>query len=180
MLGMVFTELLEMIEQTFSFETADAVIARAGSRGAWTSVGYYPDAELTALVAALSAETNIPEDTLLHAYGRHLFGRFVAGFPSFFADHTDAMSFLAGLESRVHTEVRKLYAGAQPPLFVLGDGPDGARILDYHSPRAMWRFAQGLLEGCLEHFGRDVAGLGVEDLSGGAGTYVRFTIPVAA
>jgi hypothetical protein len=180
MLGMVFTELLEMVEQAYSFDVADAVIARAGARGAYTAVGEYPDEELMALVSALSAETGVAAPDLLHAYGRHLFGRFVAGFPIFFDGHRDAMTFLAGLEGRVHTEVRKLYAGSKPPLFVLSDGPNGARLLDYHSPRALWRFAQGLLEACLAHFGHDAEGLLVEDLSGGAGTHVRFTIPGVA
>lgn len=39
MLGMVFTELLEMVEEVWSFEVADAVLARAGSSGVYTSVG---------------------------------------------------------------------------------------------------------------------------------------------
>jgi hypothetical protein len=180
MLGMVFTELLEMVEQKFSFDLADAVIARAGARGAYTAVGDYPDTELMALVGALSDETGVPSQDLLYAYGRHLLGRFIAGFPMFFAGHADALSFLAGLEGRVHTEVRKLYAGSRPPLFELSRAPDGAHLLDYHSSRALWRFAQGLLEACLEHFGHPSEGLGVEDLSGGAGTHVRFTIPAAA
>ena len=178
MMGMVFTEFLEMIESKHSFDVADAVLARAGSHGAFTSVGTYPDAEFVALLQALSAHTGQSEGDLLHAFGKHLFGRFQAGFPAFFEHHTDAFSFLAGLETRVHTEVRKLYASARTPYFELHPAAAGVRILEYRSDRGLWRFAHGLLEATMEHFGRPGHPIRVEDVSGGAGTTVRFHIAV--
>ncbi len=178
MMGMVFTEFLEMIESKHSFDLADAVLAQAGSDGAFTSVGTYPDAEFVALLSALSAQTGRSEGDLQHDFGKHLFGLFQAGFPAFFAHHTDAFSFLGGLETRVHTEVRKLYASARTPYFELFPAENGVRILEYRSDRALWRFAHGLLEATLEHFGRPSDRIRVEDMSGGAGTTVRFHIPV--
>ena len=50
MMGMVYTELLDMIETEFSFDMVDAVIERAGVSGTYTSVGNYSDDELFALV----------------------------------------------------------------------------------------------------------------------------------
>jgi hypothetical protein len=118
----------------------------------------------------------VPVPDLLHAYGTHLFGRFLALFPAFFEAHTDARSFLKGLESHVHTEVRKLYPTAHPPMFTWSDLPDGGLALEYRSRRALWRFAQGLLDATLAHYGGG-HGLGaVTDLSDGAGTHVRFDI----
>lgn len=176
MMGMVFTELLEMVEQKFSFETADAVVRRAGARGSYTSVGNYDDAELVALVVALSAETDIPVPDLLHAYGVHLFGRFHALFPHYFTPHADAPAFLRGLESHVHTEVRKLYEAARPPLFTWEPTAGGGGTLEYRSPRGLARFAQGLLEACLAHYGGGHRLASVVDLSGGASTHVRFDV----
>lgn len=177
MLGMVFTELLEMVEQQHSFALADRIVEKAGARGSYTSVGDYPDSELVALVVALSEETGTPVPQLLRAYGRHLFGRFYAGFPQFFADSPNAAHFLAGLESRVHTEVRKLYPQARPPVFELVRTPQGEHVLDYVSQRGLAEFAWGLLEAVLEHYGHDPAQLRVEDLSGGSGKHVRFRLP---
>lgn len=176
MLGMVFTELLDMVESKFSLDMVDAIIERSGAKGSYTSVGNYEDAELVSLVVALSAETNIPVPDLLHVYGRHLFGRFVALYGQFFTPHDSALTLLAGLESHVHTEVRKLYANARPPLFTLTEAPDGAMWLDYQSKRGLWRFAQGLLESCLEHYGSKQKLDDVRDLSDGAGTHVRFVL----
>ncbi|MFZ9888744.1 MAG: heme NO-binding domain-containing protein [Myxococcota bacterium] len=176
MMGMVFTELLEMVETKFSFETVDAIVARAGAKGSYTSVGNYDDGELFALVGALAEETGIAVPDLLYAYGQHLFGRFFALFPQFFTSHTTAPSFLAGLESHVHTEVRKLYPVAHPPLFTSTTAPDGSVLLEYRSPRGLWRFAQGLLEACLVHYGAGHRLGDIEDLSSGAGTHVRFQL----
>ncbi|MFM8978861.1 MAG: heme NO-binding domain-containing protein [Planctomycetia bacterium] len=177
MLGMVFTELLQMVEQQHSFAVADRIVERAGARGAYTSVGYYPDSELMALVEALSAETGTPVPELLRAYGRHLLGCFRAGFPAFFDEAPTAEIFLERLESHVHAEVRKLYATARPPVFELVRTPQGELVLDYVSSRGLADFAEGLLEGVLEHYRVDPTGLRREDLSGGVGTHVRFRLP---
>jgi hypothetical protein len=180
MMGMVFTELLDMVEEKFSIDMVDRVIARAGSRGSYTSVGNYDDAELVAIVVALADETGVAVPDLLHAYGGHLFGRFYGMFPAFFDPHADALSFLRGLESHVHTEVRKLYPAAQPPMFSWQDRPDGGIELTYASRRALGVFAKGLLEACLAHYGDAHRLVGMEDLSAGAGTQVRFTLVPAA
>jgi hypothetical protein len=174
MLGMVFCELLEMIEQRFSFEMADAVLARAGLAGTWTAVGNYDDADLVALVVSLSAESGVPVPELLRAYGHHLFGVFRDRYGQFMAHHTRSIDFFAVLESHVHTEVRKLYPTSRPPLFELVDLGGGRQGLDYRSDRALGDFAHGLIEASLTHFGEDASTLSREDLSDGAGTHVRF------
>jgi Haem-NO-binding len=176
MMGMVFTELLDMVEERHSLDVVDKVLARAGARGSYTSVGNYDDAELVAIVVALSEESGVPVPDLLHAYGEHLFGRFYTLFPQFFDVHGDALAFLRGLESHVHTEVRKLYPVAHPPLFSSVERADGGIDLDYRSRRALGVFARGLLEACLRHYGGRHHLAHVEDLSGGAGTHVRFRI----
>jgi hypothetical protein len=173
-MGMVFTELMEMVETKFSFDLADRVIARSGTRGTWTAVGNYDDAELFAVVTALSEETNLPVSDLLYAYGRHLHGRFMVMYPSFFHDHADAFAFLLGLESRIHTEVRKLWPEARPPLFepvVTAQGMD----LRYSSRRGLARLARGLLDASFDLHGPAVV-IEEIDLSDGAGTQVMFRV----
>jgi hypothetical protein len=173
-MGMVFTELMEMVETKFSFDLADRVIARSGTRGTWTAVGNYDDAELFAVVNALSEETNVPVSDLLYAYGRHLHGRFMLMQPAFFDGHADAFAFLLGLEARIHTEVRKLWPEARPPLFepiVTAQGMD----LRYSSRRGLARLARGLLDASFDHHGPAVV-IEEIDLSDGAGTQVMFRV----
>lgn len=177
MMGMVYTELLEMIEARFSFDMVDAVLERSGASGSYTSVGDYADEELVGIVVALSEETQTPVSDLLYAYGEYLGGRFVELFPAFFNAHTSALEFLKGLESHVHTEVRKLYPNAKPPLFAWTTDED-AFLLTYHSERGLWKFAEGLLTKCLNHYGDSQYIQDIVDHSGGAGTHVEFRLAV--
>ena len=77
MLGVVFTTLIEMLEENVSPEFADEVIteAKLDNDGAYTSVGYYPFSEMQKILGVLVAKTGKPPEELLHGFGYYLFGR---------------------------------------------------------------------------------------------------------
>lgn len=154
MKGMVFTEFLEMVEAKFSADMVDDIIADSNlpNGGAYTAVGTYDHEELVKMVVALSNRTKIPAPALVQVFGEHLFGRFNALYPSFFAGISSAMDFLEGIETIIHTEVRKLYPDAQLPKFDCKRSPDGLTML-YSSPRHFGDLAEGLIKGAVAHFG---------------------------
>lgn len=155
MKGIVFTEFLDLVESRFSLQVVDRIVDGADlpSGGAYTAVGTYPHGEMVALVSALSRETGLTVAQLLHVYGEHLFTRFVALYPAFFEDVPGALEFLFEIETRIHTEVRKLYPDAELPSFeCVRESPDRL-VMDYRSSRHMADFAHGLIDGCLAHFG---------------------------
>jgi hypothetical protein len=154
MKGMVFTEFLEMVESKFSADMVDDIIDDAAlpSGGAYTAVGTYDHAELVAMVIALSKRTDIAASTLVGVFGEHLFGRFHALYPVFFQGVTSALDFLEGIETVIHTEVRKLYPDAQLPQFDCTRSADGLQML-YSSPRHFGDLADGLIRGAIAHFG---------------------------
>jgi Haem-NO-binding len=154
MKGMVFTEFLEMVESKFSADMVDDIIDDSDlpSGGAYTAVGTYDHAELVSMVVALSKRTDIAVPTLVGVFGEHLFGRFHALYPSFFEGVTSALDFLEGIETVIHTEVRKLYPDAQLPQFDCTRSPDGLQML-YSSPRHFGDLAEGLIKGAVAHFG---------------------------
>jgi Haem-NO-binding len=151
--GIVFTEFMEMVEQTFSAEVLDDVIDKADlpNSGAYTAVGTYDHAELVRMVLALSEHVNIPPARLIRDFGRHLFGRFFHIYPSFFQHVDDVLTFLNGIETIIHTEVRKLYPEAQLPSFDCQLTDTGIDMV-YHSPRHFEELAHGLIEGAVAHF----------------------------
>lgn len=154
MKGVVFTEFLDMVAENFSDDVVDDIIddAKLPSGGIYTAVGTYPHAELGRLVIELSKKTGHKVPDLLRAYGVHLFGRFLAGYPVFFKDIADSFGFLQTIESIVHVEVRKLYQDAELPSFEsVQVSPDRMQLV-YRSPRCLGDFAQGLMEGCFAHF----------------------------
>lgn len=157
MKGMVFTELLEMVEANWSLDMVDAMIdgADVASGGAYTSVGTYPYEEIIALVTTLSRLTDISPPDLVRAFGKHLFGRFALAYPRFFEGAKGSFAFLAGIEDVIHAEVRKLYPDAELPTFEVETHGDGLS-LTYFSEHPFADLAHGLIEGCVAHFGEAI------------------------
>ncbi len=177
MKGIVFTEFLEMVEQRFTADLADDIIDAANlpSGGVYTAVGTYPHQEIVALVQALSARSGIGVAELLRGFGQHLFGRFAVAYPGFFTTTHNALSFLAGIEDIIHAEVRKLYPDAELPKFDVEAHTSRQLVLRYRSGRHFEDLAEGLIEGCITHFG---GGISVErqQVDRGPDRSERFTL----
>ncbi len=165
MLGMVFTELLDMVEARFSPELADRALQRADlpHGGAYTSVGYYPHQEIVRIVQAVSEESGHSPDVLIRTFGEHLLGRFARAYPELFAGKPTLYDFLASIDSHIHVEVHKLYPEARLPRFEVLDRGARHLRLAYRSPRKMSALAEGLIEGAAKHFGEPQAVRCVED-----------------
>jgi len=177
MKGMVFTEFLEMVEDLFSPEIADRVIegSELQSGGVYTAVGTYDHNELVQLVTQLSTVTGVAVPHLLHTFGKHLFGRFVVSYPQFFAGVGSAFAFLEHVEDYIHVEVRKLYPNAELPGFEYDTSESRRLTILYRSTRPFADLAEGLILGCIEHFGEQID-IQREDLSNGLGTCARFSL----
>jgi hypothetical protein len=177
MKGMIFTEFLNMVEETFSLNMVDQIIESSAlpSGGAYTAVGTYPHSEIVQLVVNLSRETAIPVPTLLHSFGKRLFQSFSVRYAHFLNHTPSAFAFLEKLESYVHAEVKKLYPEAELPKFECEKLSGGRMSMIYRSHRSMADVAHGLMEGCFDHFHENVA-IEREDLSEGNGSIVRFIL----
>ena len=177
MKGIVFTELLEMVEETFSMRLANKIVdeSELPSGGIYTSVGTYEVSEMIALVTALSKETQIPAPKLVHAFGHHLFGRFHETFPQFFINIDNCFDFLSNVEDYIHIEVRKLYPDAALPKFDCEIAPDRSSMtMVYRSPRCLSDLADGLIHGCIEHYNEPI--VVSRDLIEADGSVVRFVM----
>ncbi len=156
MLGLVFTELIEMVEDHFSPELADAVLQDAGLShgGAYTAVGYYEHGELMRLVQALSARSGLPVDSLVQVFGKHLLGRFTQRYPQFFEHAPTLFDLLASVDNHIHVEVRKLYGSATLPTFSVLTRDARHLVMRYTSPRGLHELARGLILGAADFYGQ--------------------------
>jgi hypothetical protein len=156
---------------------ADRIIqaAHVPSGGAYTSVGTYDHGEMWSLVAELSKATEIPAPDLLRSFGQHLFGRFVLGFPRRFQGISSAFDFLQTVDGVIHMEVHKLYPDAELPRFEVLERSENRMVLLYQSLRHFADLAEGLIQGCGEHFGQPLS-IVRENLPADAGSRVRFTL----
>lgn len=175
MKGVVFTEFSEMVEERFGLAVADAVLEASPNKGAYTAVGDYDFRELVAMVGALAQETDVPAPALVEAFGHHLFGRFVVAYPQMFVGISTALDLLEQVENHIHVQVRKLYPKAELPRFEVER--DGSTLyMNYASPRCLGDLAQGLIQGCLDHY--ETKGTVTSEPQNEAGSVVRFTVTV--
>ncbi len=182
MKGIIFTEFIEMAEETFSLEVVDEMFQQVDlpSGGIYTAVGTYDHSEIVQLVVQLSKQVDMPVPQLLHAFGLRLFETFTERYGHFFAQVTSAFTFLESVEGYIHIEVRKLYPDAELPSFDCKRYPDGRMSMTYESQRGFADVAHGLIEGCFKHFGEAVE-IARTDLSNGSGKLVEFVFsPVPA
>ncbi|WP_309383905.1 heme NO-binding domain-containing protein [Cerasicoccus frondis] len=157
MKGMVFTELLDMVEDKFGIDMVDSILEDADlpvSHGAYTAVGTYPHEEIVSIVMQLSKHSGLPPDALLKVFGEHLFARFHGAYPQFFSGSTSSFDFLQNIDQYIHVEVRKLYPDAELPAFDCERNGNQLKMV-YTSTRHMESFAEGLIRGCLSHFGEE-------------------------
>ena len=178
MKGIVFREFIDMIEDEFSPETADAIIRASdlSTSGAYTSVGTYPHSEMVTLVSNLSTQTGQPVPALLHDFGRHLFKRFTLIHPQYVTNYRSAFELLQQLDGNIHVEVKKLYSDAELPSFRYEELPDGGMHFDYCSHRALADFAEGLIAGCIEYFGQTITISRTDLPADELGAHTRFTL----
>lgn len=177
MKGIVFTEFLEMVEDTFSPAVADEMISSSNlpSNGFYTTVGTYDHKEMVEMVTQLSRLTDVPIGDLLEKYGVYLFTRLIEGYPAFLNGINDSFEFLKTIEDHIHVEVMKLYPEAELPRFKYEQPDEQTLILRYASPRGLGAFAYGMMEGCFAYFEEDVEVL-QKDVSNEKEQIIEFTL----
>lgn len=177
MKGMVFTEFLEMVEDVFGWEMAEDIVDDSDlpSGGVYTAVGTYPHSEMVSMVVTLSEKSGIAIPDLLKTFGKHLFGRFASLYGSFFEEVTSTFTFLESIDQYIHVEVRKLYPDADLPEFKYEKPSEDELVMIYSSERPFADFAEGLIMGCIAHFGEEIA-VSRENLNGGTGNAARFSL----
>lgn len=177
MKGMVFTEFLEMVEDKFDATMVEKIIddSELSSNGIYTAVGTYPFQDMAQLITHLSKHSGIAVNDLIRTFGLYLFGRLTQAYPVFLEGIDDCFTFLENVHDFIHVEVKKLYPDAELPSFDCQRSGPNQLIMDYRSPRCLGDLAQGLIEGCAEHFDQTILIERHTDPAGG-GSQERFIL----
>jgi hypothetical protein len=152
MKGVVFNLLEQLVARDFGEDTWDALLDASGLDGVYTSLGSYPDEDLSKLVSAATDALAMPADEVVSWLGRNALPLFAGYYPQLFEPHDSTRSFVLTLNDIIHPEVRKLYPGADVPEFDF-DLREGVLVMGYRSPRKLCSFAEGLLLGAADHYG---------------------------
>lgn len=159
MKGVVFTELIDMVENKFGADMMDDILDECNleTGGAYTAVGTYDHKELLEIVGGLSKKTDRSIKDLITLYGHHLFFRFHEMMPQFFEKPKSAFDFLESVHNYIHVEVKKLYPDAVLPEFKTKRREDETFIMIYTSHCPFADFAEGLIKGCIDFYGEDIS-----------------------
>ena len=177
MKGIVFTEFLQLVEEKFGYDMVDKLllIAKPENEGAYTAVGTYDHTELIQLVVTLSKEIDAEVSDLVKLFGGYLFKKFSAAYSDLIFSNVDnSFDFLENVDGYIHGEVRKLYPGAELPVFEYNRPDDQTLEVLYKSSRPFADLCEGLMGACISHFGEDIE-VEREDLSHD-GTSAKFTL----
>ncbi len=158
MKGVVFTELLDMVEGKFGEDMVEDILddCELESDGAYTTVGTYDHKEFIKIVTALSKHSEISVKDIVIQYGHHLFFRFNKLMPEFFEGPKSAFEFLESVHNHIHVEVKKLYPDAALPSFKTHRQSSDTLIMIYTSKCPFADFAQGLIQGTADFYKDDI------------------------
>jgi hypothetical protein len=161
MKGIIFNLLEEVVTQEHGEEAWEDLLDRSGAEGVYTSLGSYPDQEFVALLQALPGGVGPTPSELFRWFGRAAIPLLAQRYPVFFEGHDSTRSLLQALNDIIHPEVRKLYPGAEVPIFDLDpipglELPDHTVVMGYRSGRRLCALAEGFIHGTADHFGERV------------------------
>lgn len=154
MRGVVFTELIEFVENALGFEVADKMIemAKLHHSGAYTQGGNYPFDEMQKLLQSLCQITKKEPNELLYIFGEHLFTVLVKLYGRDIEQIGSSLNFIDSVENYVHVEVKKLYPDADLPRFETIKKEENSLTLIYQSNKKLEAFAHGLMVACGRFF----------------------------
>lgn len=159
MKGVIFNVLEEFIVENWGEDVYEEILGKcpvhmhAGHIGP----GTYADADMVTIVTKTCERLKVAPDDALRAFGRFLFPRLLARYPSVADGLDDPYELMRRIDDAIHVEVRKLVPEANTPRILcapLPDGGDGA-IVTYQSSRKLCAAFTGLLQGVGDRFGCD-------------------------
>lgn len=160
MKGIIFNLLEEVVTAQFGETAWDETLVSAGVDGAYTSLGNYPDQQLIELLADISRRAGKSDRETLKWFGRASMPYLYKHYPDIFTAHHSLRSFLLSLNDVIHAEVRKLYPGADVPVFEFespaGEGALEPLIIRYRSKRRLCFLAEGFIGGAADCYKQEV------------------------
>ena len=157
MKGIIFSLLEDVVTDDFGADTWDDVVEDAQVAGAYSAIGSYHDHDFVRLLSALPVSAGEGTGERLRWFGERAMPLLAARYPVFFSPHTSMTTFLPTLNDVIHPEVRKLYPGAEVPVFEVSHPVADGVDLTYRSHRGLCALAEGFVVGAAGVFGQRAA-----------------------
>ena len=154
MKGFIFTNFLDFVEKSNGLDMVDEMLGECdlASEGVYSAFNSYEFDELVTLLTYVSKKTAIAPQVLLEAFGRFVFPYLIGKHSYIIEKYSNALDLIAGIESHIHIEVKKLYEDAELPTFSVVEQTENTLTLIYTSSRGLTYFAIGLMRETLDFF----------------------------
>ena len=117
----------------------------------------YDDEWFDAQLARLASATCEPVAETQRGFGsfaaQETFARL---FPAYYKESGNTVTFLLGIEEKIHELVRATIPGATPPRLHVQHRDDLGVLVSYTSDRKLCAMLEGLVRGTAEHYGEEV------------------------
>jgi len=181
MKGVVFRSFETFVINRFGEDVIEDAMAlpTLSTGGAYTAVGDYPPSDFLTLAVSVAEQTKTPIPTLVTHFGETLFHILAGTHSDMVKGYDTAIDLLSVIENVIHRDVRKLYTNAQLPRFdILDRSGNNYLHMEYSSARPFADLAEGLIIGCLDHYGvKEISSI-VRDNIKADGTHSRFKVSV--
>ncbi len=154
MKGFIFTNFIDFVEKSYGLEMVDEIISNSDlkSDGVYTAFSSYEYSELQSMLTYFCSKSGMEPQIVLEEFGKYVFPFLIGKHNYITQKYTDPLSLIAGIESHIHFEVKKLYEDAELPIFSLVEKKENQLIIIYKSKRNLTYFAVGLIKATLKHF----------------------------
>ena len=180
MKGAIFNLFEEFVSSHFGEDVYDQIVDLTPLETAepFVGPGRYPASDLLALVATATEVLDIALDDALRAFGAFSFPHLARSVEPLIAALPTAREFLLGLESVIHTEIRKLDPASQPARFTVEEAGNDVLRLHYRSDLGLFALVSGFLDGVAAWYGEPLDHR-LDSTDGTNGTFtIRFVTPV--
>lgn len=157
MVGFIFTELIEMVEERYGYEVIDRVILSLDldSNGVYTSVKSYPDCEYFQLIDQLANEVGVDDESLQLDFGKFLFKSSLRRFAPILMDVDDSIGFFKTMHHHLNTNFSKIYPNDDFGLIKIKPEKEYLSIY-YRNDNKMSFMIEGVIKGACTHYHRDI------------------------
>lgn len=158
MLGVVFTTLLDLLDERYGVAVTEEVLDRCAFThgGAYTSMGDYPAEDLVCLVEALHDLHDVPPPETYRELGARLVARSLNTHPAAFQEGGTLTGFLEQLEERLLIELRMLREEAPTPKLQVNRTENGGLELVFAASIWAEHLVPGAVAACAAHYGESV------------------------
>jgi hypothetical protein len=155
--GVLFLEFERYLLEKLGKADSSAVKREAGvGARIYVPVDTYPDAELTALVAAAATRFEKPPRLVLEEFGIFVAPQLLKTYRFLVKPDWATLDVLENVETVMHASVRRRTPHADPPRLSVERRSRSEVLIVYTSPRKLCEFARGLIEGLAQFFDETV------------------------